>query len=503
MAKICLCLTGKTLERDLQILKKYRRYIDMVELRVDCLTPDERFFIRKFPEMAGLPSILTIRRNIDGGMFSEGEWSRIGLLSRGLAFAEADRRHNFAYIDLEDDLDIPGIEEAARTFGTRIIRSYHNINGLGVNLVDKIQRMRRVGDEIVKLAVTPHSLEEVHAVMMASRQTMDIDKILICMGDFGLCSRILADKFGSQITFTSVKGEHGMPKAAPGQFDPVTLVDFYRFRSIDENTRVFGITGYPLKTTFSPAFFNAVFNLEKTNAVYMAFPSVSAVSFIQFARDLGLSGASVTIPHKEAIVSFLAEKSPTVRSVGACNTIVRNEDDTWKGFNTDMQGFSDSLLHFIGKKNFSGRKISIIGAGGVARAIAAEIFHLKGKALVLNRTLLRARELAESFGFRWGGLDTAGIALIDKYNDIIIQTTSVGMEPGANADPLDLYKFSGKEVVMDVIYKPAETALLRRASSAGCRTLNGYDMFVRQAQAQYKLFMGKEVPADLMSRIEL
>jgi 3-dehydroquinate dehydratase/shikimate dehydrogenase len=313
----------------------------------------------------------------------------------------------------------------------------------------------------------------------------------------------LADKFGSQITFASVKGEYDMPQAAPGQLDPATLTDFYRFRTIDDKTRVFGITGHPLKATFSPAFFNAVFNLEKTNAVYVPFPSISAVSFIRFAHDLGLSGASVTIPHKEAIVSFLAEKSPTVRSTGACNTIVRNEDGSWKGFNTDMQGFSDSLLHFIGKKNFSGKKISVIGAGGVARAIAAEIFHLKGKALVLNRTPLRARDLAESFGFRWGGLDTAGIALIDAYNDIIIQTTSVGMEPNANADPLELYKFSGKEVVMDVIYKPAETALLRRASRAGCRTLNGYDMFVRQAQAQYKLFMGKEFPADLMSRIEL
>jgi 3-dehydroquinate dehydratase/shikimate dehydrogenase len=497
VAKICLCLTGKTLERDMQILKKYRHYIDLVELRVDYLTPDERFFIRKFPEMAGLPSILTIRRDIDGGMFSEGEGSRIGLLSRGLAFAEADRRHNFAYIDLEEDVNIPGIEEAARTFGTRIIRSRHNMNGVDVDLAGKIRRMRRVGDEIVKVAVTPRSLEETHAVMSVAKETTDIEKILICMGDFGLCSRILADKFGSQITFTSVKGEYDVPRAASGQLDPIELVDFYRFRNINDQTRIFGITGYPLKATFSPAFFNTIFSLEKTNAVYLPFPAISAESFIRLAQDLRLSGASITIPHKEAVVSFLAEKSQKVGSTGACNTIVRKEDGGWNGFNTDTLGFSGSFLQFIGKKNVSGKKITIVGAGGVARAIALEISCLKGKALILNRTPIRARDLAESFGFQWAGLDPAGIALIDKYDDIIIQTTSVGMEPDIGADPLELYTFSGKEMVMDVIYKPAETALIKRASRAGCRTLNGYDMFIRQAQFQYEFFMGKKFPADI------
>ncbi|MDR2194400.1 MAG: type I 3-dehydroquinate dehydratase [Treponema sp.] len=497
MAKICLCLTGNTLERDMQLLKKYRRYIDLVELRVDYLTPDERFFIRKFPEMAGLPSILTIRRDTDGGRFSEGEWSRIGLLSRGLAFAEVDRRHNFAYIDLEEDLNIPGIEEAARTFGTRIIRSRHNMHGMDVDIAGAIRRMRRIGDEIVKIAVTPHSLEETHAVMRAAKETADIEKILICMGDFGLCSRILADTFGSYITYTSAKGEYDAPKASPGQLDPIELTDFYRFRSINDQTRIFGITGYPLKATFSPAFFNTIFSLEKTNAVYLPFPAISAKSFISLAQDIGLSGASVTIPHKEAVVSFLAEKSRKVDLTGACNTIVRQEDGGWKGFNTDALGFSGSLLHFTGRKNLSGKKITIIGAGGVARAIAAEVSYLKGKALILNRTPIRARDLAEPFGFQWAGLDPSGIALIDKYDDIIIQTTSVGMEPDNNGDPLELYKFSGKETVMDVIYKPAETALLRRASRSGCRTLNGYDMFIRQAQFQYEFFMGKKFPADI------
>ena len=90
---------------------------------------------------------------------------------------------------------------------------------------------------------------------------------------------------------------------------------------------------------------------------------------------------------------------------------------------------------------------------------------------------------------------------MDKYRDIIIQTTSAGMEGHTETDPLELYNFSGHEVVMDIIYKPERTLFLKRAEAAGCRVLNGYDMLMRQAQLQYGYFIGGEFPAYLMSRI--
>jgi 3-dehydroquinate dehydratase/shikimate dehydrogenase len=92
-------------------LEKYRKLIDLAELRVDCLDPDERFLIRSFPEKAGVPVILTIRRKIDGGQYIGGEGARIVLLSKGLAFADANRRRNFAYVDIEEDLNVPSLEE--------------------------------------------------------------------------------------------------------------------------------------------------------------------------------------------------------------------------------------------------------------------------------------------------------------------------------------------------------------------------------------------------------
>ncbi|MDR2394069.1 MAG: type I 3-dehydroquinate dehydratase [Treponema sp.] len=499
MAKICLCLTEKTLSQDMVVLEKYRKYVDLVELRVDCLEADERLLIRRFPEMVDLPVILTIRRERDGGRFTAGEGSRISLLSKALAFANADRRHNFAYVDMEDYLNVPSLEEVARTFGTRIIRSYHNIQGVEDNLVARMRGLQQVGDELVKVAVMPHSLEEVVRVVKAARETKDMDKILLCMGHFGTPTRILAEQLGSQISYTTGKGAC---VAAPGQLDPQELAELYRFRDITAKTRIFGITGFPLTITFSPTFFNTVFALEHRDAVYVPFPTDAIQSFMSLAAELGIAGASVTVPHKEGILPYLSQVSQEVQCIGACNTIVSSPQG-WIGSNTDALGFSDALLGFIGKKSFKGKRITIIGAGGAARAVAAEVYRLHGKALILNRNALRARDLATPYRFAWGPLDDQGIARMDKYEDIIIQTTSAGMEGHAEADPLELYTFSGKEVVMDLIYKPERTCCLQRAEAAGCRVLNGYAMLIRQAQLQYGHFMGLEFPQHLMARMHV
>jgi 3-dehydroquinate dehydratase/shikimate dehydrogenase len=500
LSKLCLCLTAKTLERNLAILDKYRKYADLAELRVDCLEPNERFLIRRFPEQAGLPVILTIRRDVDGGNFTGGEGARISLLSKGLAFAEADRRRNFAYVDLEEDLRVPSLEEAARTFGTRIIRSFHNLTGVDENLVSRIRGLSRVGDELVKAALSPRSTADLLRVFQAGKKIKDLDKILVCMGGFGVVSRILAEKFGSWLSYVSALEEQDAPPGAPGQMDAKELAELYRFRSIGKKTGVYGVVGYPLKATGSPLFFNTVFGLEETDAVYVPFPADSIDSFMALAEEIGLSGFSVTVPYKETVIPHLTRKSPEVTAIGACNTVVRVEGG-WAGANTDTLGFSDSLLEFIAKKNLRGKKITIIGAGGAARAVVSEVYRLGGKALILNRTILRARNLAAPYRFLWGGLDNQGVELMDKYSDIIIQTSSAGLDGTEMSDPLAAYTFSGREAVMDLIYQPEFTPFLKRAAAAGCRVLNGFDMLVRQARYQYTEFMGREFPAQLVSRV--
>jgi 3-dehydroquinate dehydratase/shikimate dehydrogenase len=251
--------------------------------------------------------------------------------------------------------------------------------------------------------------------------------------------------------------------------------------------------------TSSPEFFNRVFDSEGTDAVYVPFPSDSIGSFMNLAAEINLQGVSVTIPYKETVIPYLNSKTAEVESLGACNTLMPGPDG-WSGANTDARGFSDSLLDFIGKKDFKGKRITIIGAGGVAKAVAAEIFRLRGKALVLNRTQVRARELAAPYRFASGALDDRGAEMMNGYDDIIVQTTSAGMDPDLEGDPLDLYSFKGTEVVMDLIYKPERTRFLTRAASAGCKVLNGYDMLIRQAKYQYSCFFRREYPSRVVSR---
>jgi 3-dehydroquinate dehydratase/shikimate dehydrogenase len=513
MANICLCLTGKTLARDLELIEKYRKYIDMAELRVDCLEPDERLLIRRFPERAGLPVILTIRRKMDGGFYDSGEAGRITLLSRGLAFAEMDKRHNFAYVDLEEDLEVPGLEEAVRTFGTRIIRSSHNMEGVG-DITRKIQSLYRIGDEIAKAAVTPHNTADVLAIYRAAKETISKKKILLGMGAYGANTRILAEYLGSFLTYTSALEEPDLTPAAPGQMSPRQMAEEYRLKEISAATEIYGIVGFPLKATFSPYIFFFFFSHEKTNAFFVAFLADNLGNSLELAAELGIKGVSVTIPYKEKILPYLHSRSDSVQAAGACNTIKavpqKTEDSPWKknlkclwhGINTDTLGFSESLLHFTGRKNFRNCKITVLGAGGVARAAAAEIHRLKGKCLILNRNPVRARELAQSYGYKWGSMDRQALDIMERYSDIIIQATPVGTFPNTDDDPFELYHFNGHETVMDMIYNPGMTAFLKRAQTAGCGVLSGLDMLIRQAKYQYQYFFDKDFPEQLIQRFK-
>jgi 3-dehydroquinate dehydratase/shikimate dehydrogenase len=498
-------MTAKTLGRDLEILDKYRKYTDMAELRVDCLDPDERLLIRRFPEQAGIPVILTIRRDIDGGSFVGGEGARIGLMARGLAYAEADRRRNFAFLDIEDDLNIPSLEEAARTFGTRIIRSYHNVKGTDADLSAKIRSMRRTGDEIVKVSVAANSTRDMLKILCAGKECEGQEKILVGMGHFGIYSRILAEQFGSLLSYCSALSEPDTPPAAPGQIEVRELASLYRFRTITKSTKVYGVTGYPLKATSSPPFFNTVFEMEGNNAVYVPFPADSITDLMEIAKELNVEGISVTVPYKEAVIPLLDFQSDEVRTIGACNTLILTPQG-WLGTNTDTKGFSDSLLAFLSKTNFKRQRVTVIGAGGAARAVVFELHRLGAKVLILNRTVHKARRLAAPYKFAWGGLDEQGIEKMDKYHDIIIQTTSAGMEGISPVDSLDdpvaTYNFCGQEEVMDLVYKPKMTPFLKRASNAGCNVQNGYDMLIRQARYQYTLFTGKEFPEHFLSKVQ-
>jgi 3-dehydroquinate dehydratase/shikimate dehydrogenase len=307
------------------------------------------------------------------------------------------------------------------------------------------------------------------------------------------------------MSYTSALSAPDAPMAAPGQFDVRELATLYRFRSITKKTRVLGITGHPLAFSASPSFFNTIFGIEEIDAVCVPFPADSINACMDLMRELKVQGLSVTVPYKEAVIPFLRGQSPEVQSIGACNTLSPSPQG-WQGTNTDAKGFSDSLLAFIGRPNLKRQRVTVIGAGGIARAVVFELNRLGAKTLILNRTAYRARDLAAPYGAAWGGLDKQGIAMMGKFRDIIIQATPVGMEGGdsgdpSSQDPAAMYTFSGREEVMDLVYKPEMTAFLKRAADAGCRVQNGYDMLTRQARYQYSQLMGRDFPEHLVTRV--
>lgn len=498
-SKICLCLSCSTIKENLEVLEKHRNWIDMVELRVDYLTKDERLYIRRFPELAGLPCILTIRRKIDGGTFTEGEAARTTLFARGLAFADQDASKNFAYIDMEDDFYVPCLQDAALAFGTKIIRSYHNMHNSIDNLVEKIQSLRVTGYEIPKVAVMANSLSDVTNLY---RQVLEVKKqdkgehIVLAMGSFGLPSRILTDRFGSMLSYTSPQETLTNYKEI-GHIDPISLQEVYNFKTIDNDTKIFGITGYPLSTTGSPRIHNKGYKNHGINATYIPIKAKKIEEAVEFADVLGISGLSVTVPHKEEVLDLVQSMTEVTGEIGACNTIVKKENE-WKAYNTDVYGFSKALLEFVGTKNLSRMKVAIIGAGGAARAAAHVVHSLRGKACIFNRTLYKARALAEYYNFKWAGLDYDSLDALERYSDLIIQTTSVGLGVDENEsdfsthDPISFYSFLGRELVYDMIYSPEKTPLLRRAEKAACRTANGLDMLKYQAEEQFLLFTGEQ-----------
>ncbi|MBN2444032.1 MAG: shikimate dehydrogenase [Spirochaetales bacterium] len=493
---ICLAVTETTLGKNLNTILKYRNSIDMVELRADFLDKAELPFLHKFPRMTDLPIILTIRKKTDGGKFVSDERQRRQLLGNGI-------QGNYSYIDLEEDFTDNDFSKRIKKKGVKIIRSFHDFSGVPHDLSRRIKALAKSPGELPKAAVMPQSTSEVYRLLQCYKECDHMDKILLGMGTFGFPTRILCSSLGSYLTYCSAPGA----SAAPGHIDPVTLTDLYRFREISPKTFVYGIIGNPVMHTFSPCIHNPGFARIGLDAVYLPFHVDSIKDFMEVAEFLDIRGFSVTIPHKENIIQFLDKKDQSVTQVAACNTVVK-EESTHKparycGVNTDGIGFVEALKERLNKTSLDGLKVTTIGAGGAAKAIVFALVSEGAEVLIINRTVHRAEKLADSFHCAWAGLDDDGLLKMQDYSDIIVQTTSLGMEPNSNMDPVPGYTFKGHETVYDIVYKPEMTLLLKRAQKAGCSIILGKEMLLGQAFVQFRLFTGKEYPDKAGVRILL
>ena len=485
MSKICLVLTGNTIDENLGIIERNRSLIDMVELRTDLLNENQFDGISTFPSLVDVPVILTCRKVIDGGKWLDNESGRIANLLNWID-------GGFDYIDLEIDFENKLLEEKVEMKGIQLIRSFHDFNRVPQDLLNKMTSQIFKSNVIIKGAVYPKSSEELYHLVKVALTLKDKSEnpfILLGMGEFGFPTRILAEKLGSYLTFCS---DSAGISGAPGHCSAADLNKIYRFRQIDRDTVVNSIIGNPLKQSRSPQIHNKGYERNRINAVYVPFFCDSPHWFLKTADLLKIKGSSVTIPFKSDIIPMVHSKDKAVEKIGASNTIYRDPDNKWTATNTDTYGLIKPLLDFLGRDDFTGEKVAVIGAGGAARAAVFALQEKGARVAIFNRTVERADELAYLFNCKAYSLDKSSESYLKEYRSIIVQTTNAGMAPLEHINPLEFYEFTGDETVYDIIYKPRVTLLLDKADKAGCRTLGGYKMLEEQAYIQFKLFTGKE-----------
>ena len=491
---ICMTLTGKTLEEDIKLVKKYQKQTDIVELRVDHLAEEEQLYVKKFPALINLPCILTIRRDVDGGLFTGGEFSRTNLFGRALAFANPDRSKNFAFVDFEEDYHIPSIEDAAMAFGVRIIRSYHNMTEPVPNLKEHCQTMRKTGFEIPKIAFMPHSLSDVLNMFKEGENMTQYEHIFCAMGVEGLPSRLLSAFTNSFLTYVSPEETLGNT-AAIGHIDPVTLNDVYHFHSISKNTGLYGITGWPLAKTPGLKILNKGFAEHNIDSVYLPVRTKLVSESLNFCEQVGFRGLCVEHPFKESVLYYLNEQSNDVVQTGSCDTLVR-KNNKWTGYNTDCIGFKKALNEFLGFLSLKRKKVAVLGSGGTAKALVYVLKQMGAKVCIFDKVLEHAQFLADKYGFESCQLDPYCAEKLDEYSFLIIQAINTENEKNLadfeEEDPLYFYNFRGNELLFDAA-SSYFSPVMKRASLAGCKVCNGNKMTEYKACEQFALFTGQNI----------
>jgi len=210
-------------------------------------------------------------------------------------------------------------------------------------------------------------------------------------------------------------------------------------------------------------------------------------------------GANVTVPHKTAVVPLLDELAPAARRLGAVNTIVR-QGDRLLGDNTDLPGFARALAE-AWPGGWDGAHALVLGAGGAARAVVAALLDAGARVALHNRSRGRAEDLLLALGASDVALvDDAGLPEAVRRCALLVQTTTVGMSGGPAGSPLPEGLLPERGAVVDLIYRPARTPLLRAAQSAGLAVQNGLPMLVHQGALAFEAWTGRAAPVAVMGR---
>jgi 3-dehydroquinate dehydratase/shikimate dehydrogenase len=455
-----------------------------VELRLDWLRSDgERArFLRWLARQKfyGATFIATCRRAAGGGRFAGDAGDELRWLARA-------REAGCAWCDLELETvqKLPGHSvQAAREAGVPrlVLLSVHDFQrtpALPLSLetgvygqADAVKiaaQARRLGDglRLLRLAKTSHNF------------------VAVPMGAVGLPLRMLALREGSALAYAPV-GE----ATAPGQISLREMKELYRAHNLDGGTKVYGVIGSPIGHSLSPLLHNTGFAARGMNAVYLPFLVDRLAEFLAVVPEIGVRGFSVTLPHKQTIIKFLKTCDGLAAEIGAVNTVSVGSDGALHGRNTDYLGVLRALETRVQLKE---SRVLIFGAGGAARAAAFALARAGAAVAICARRETAARELARACG----GEALPRRALGTETFDALLNATPIGMHPHAGVSPLAPRELHCR-VVMDLIYRPRRTELLKIAARKGIAGISGVEMFIAQGMAQWELWTRKRAPEKQM-----
>lgn len=486
---ICIPVIANNLDDALRDMEEASKAADIVEVRLDYLkNPDLKCLLERRTK----PVIITNRPVREGGKFEGSEEDRIAILKLAI-------RLHADYVDIEHDSVQSLRRDTEHRVPTKIIVSYHNFRETPDDLISLYQKLSQSGADLVKMVTYANTITDNVKIYHLLRQTQG-QLISFCMGEYGMISRILYKKFGSYLTFASLsKGK----ESAPGQIGIQEFLTTYQARRQDKDTHIYGLIGNPVSHSISPLIHNTLFREMNFNKIYVPFKVDDIGDFIRVFRELDVKGYSVTIPHKESVIPHLDALEPMAKKIGAVNTIV-TKGGQLVGFNTDGKAAIQVLEDLqqgsgmgTGNHHFTGRRVTLLGAGGAARAIAFGLRERGAQVTIVNRNDGRAQSLARDVGC----LSAKFGDLPEMKTDILINATPVGMFPAVNETPIDKSQLRPTMLVFDTIYNPAETRLLRDARAQGCKIAGGLPMFANQAAAQFELWTGITPSLKLIEEI--
>lgn len=494
--RVCVPICEATIAAMRETIARAAKVADIIELRLDCLSPAELNRANELGPLLvelGVPVIVTLRPLSQGG---SGE------------FDSAVRNHAwFSGIDspqilrdIELDLALENPRAFSHADAQRLICSHHDFSGLLLNAEQIYEQLAGTPARILKLAVQAHDVTDCIPIfqLLDRARCEQREMIAIAMGEAGLATRVLGPSRGAFLTYAALDAESAN---APGQPTVDDLRDLYRIQKITLETQVMGLVGMPVAHSVSPEMHNAAFEMAGVNAVYIPFPVRDIASFMRrlvhpHTReiDLNIRGLSVTAPFKNTVLNYVDTMDAAANEIGAVNTILV-EGDELRGYNTDASAFIQATSREFGV--LRNVRCAVIGAGGSAAAVVWALKQAGAEVTVLGRDESKATAFAQRFEVSRERLSESHLGDFE----LVINTTPLGTSgPLKDQTPARAEQLRGARVACDLVYNPQVTRFLREARAAGCETIGGLPMLVRQAAEQFRLWTGVDAPEDVMQK---